>query len=322
MYQFGVQENKNIGWELENHILTNLFFTTENDSNFLDERFPFHKRYGSRFILTNCKEFVLSFSPKFRFSIFNDCLIGNKNGNIHRIKHINLMIILNKKARKKDYLSLLNIETKESLQIGNAFVDTSFFYGVKTSRTDLQEKSFLAGQFANIFLLPGLRETTIGEFINKNRDIILKAFSCKSLLYEPTFEWIEGSSDTNEKNINPDLIVESRDGRFDIYDLKTALLEKNNITKGGQRRRRFIDYVYEGIAQLANYEKYFTFEGNKQLVRNKYNIEVSNPDLILVVGNYENVRPEEIEQAKRALRSNYYIIDYDTLNAMFLKSSS
>jgi hypothetical protein len=57
-------------------------------------------------------------------------------------------------------------------------------------------------------------------------------------------------------------------------------------------------------------------------VRNKYNIEVSNPDLILVVGNYENVRPEEIEQAKRALRSNYYIIDYDTLNAMFLKSSS
>ncbi len=115
-------------------------------------------------------------------------------------------------------------------------------------------------------------------------------------------------------------MVELSDGSFDIYDLKTAAIDKQSITKGGHRRRRFIDYVQEGIAQLVNYKEYFKFEKNQQLAQQKYKIKVSEPTLILVVGNYDNAEKEEIREASRTLPEKCYIIDYDTLNAMFFNA--
>jgi hypothetical protein len=129
--------------------------------------------------------------------------------------------------------------------------------------------------------------------------------------------WIEKLHQNKDEAINPDLLIEREDGYFDIYDLKTAALDKTSITKGNRARRRFIDYVNEGIAQLANYEEYFTFPKNQELAWQKYQVKVRNPQLVLVVGNFENVNKEEIEEASRAIR-NITIIDYDTLMQLFL----
>jgi hypothetical protein len=95
-------------------------------------------------------------------------------------------------------------------------------------------------------------------------------------------------------------------------------LDTSSVTRDEHSRRRFIDVVAEGVAQLANYEDYFKHEANRRFADEKYGAKVDNPTLYLIVGNYENSSGEEIEEASRSLKSNYRIIDYDTLNAMFL----
>jgi hypothetical protein len=115
-------------------------------------------------------------------------------------------------------------------------------------------------------------------------------------------------------------MIERNDGFYDIYDLKTALLNKTSITKGERSRRRFIDYVEEGVAQLANYSEYFDYSKNCQFASEKYGIKVKNPNLVLVVGNFENANKTEIQEASRRLK-NLTIIDYDSFLQLFLLSS-
>ena len=89
-------------------------------------------------------------------------------------------------------------------------------------------------------------------------------------------------------------------------------------TKGGHSRRRFIDYVGEGIAQLANYKQYFSYPANANYAKGKYGVETNSPQLILIIGNYENVDIQEIKEASRHMRDNYTIIDWDSLNVAYL----
>ena len=66
--------------------------------------------------------------------------------------------------------------------------------------------------------------------------------------------------------------------------------------------------------------KYFSFPENAIAAQEKYRISVRNPKLILVVGSYDNAPFSEVSQASRQLRPNIEIIDYDTLNAMFISA--
>jgi hypothetical protein len=49
---------------------------------------------------------------------------------------------------------------------------------------------------------------------------------------------------------------------------------------------------------------------------------VRDPQLTLIVGNYENVAEQEITEAARMLGEDtvFRIIDFDTLSAMYIKS--
>jgi uncharacterized protein with GYD domain len=201
-------------------------------------------------------------------------------------------------------------------------ITTKDLFGVQYVENIDHQSQLLSGQFANMFLIPNVRETTIGEFLKANPHIINKAFNCKRSVYEPELEWIEGNEESpNEKAINPDLMIEREDGFFDIVDLKTIKDESKNITKGQHKRRRFIDYVGEGIAQLSNYKEYFTYEKNRSHAFSKYGIKVENPKLILVVGSYDNVNAKEVREACRAYKEELEIRDYDTLNTSYLQNS-
>ncbi|EPU1201600.1 hypothetical protein ACVUNX_005261, partial [Klebsiella pneumoniae] len=86
-----------------------------------------------------------------------------------------------------------------------------------------------------------------------------------------------------------------------------------------RRRRRFIDDVDEGIAQLDNYEEYFTYDGNKKYALDKYNVSISEPRKILIIGNVENTVLIEVEQALRGRKDNL-VIDYDSLISYYVGS--
>lgn len=167
----------------------------------------------------------------------------------------------------------------------------------------------------------GVHETSIGAFLSAHPEIITKGLSCLNFYYEPTFPWLEHDGSVEDKFINPDLLVQRLDGHFDIVDLKLAGLEKKKLTKGQRKRRRFIDYVSEGLAQLANYEFYCSFDKNKEFIYNKYGIPVDRPKLHLVVGSQENVDPAEVREALRTYDSDRFsVIDYDSLVRAYLIS--
>ncbi len=315
LYQFDSgQEGPTFHLNGRNTGFKNLWISREVDSEYLKKRFGFQDKWLTQLHFEGGRGALLSFGKEFKSCFIDNCIIVNRFEEIYRVKHVLHMIIIKKKQTKQDYLDELLERLKVRLKT------TDDLFGVHFCESELDESYVLASQFANIFLLPGLRETTIGEFLKNNPIFIKKAFSCKGFLYEPEFRWIEGNPDNTEKSIKPDLMLERTDGYFDICDLKTASLDRLRITKGGRSRRRFIDYVEEGISQLANYEEYFKFEKNKGFAKANHNIKVIEPNLFLIVGSYENTTKEEIKEAARRLKPNFKVIDYDTLNALFLQS--
>jgi hypothetical protein len=190
--------------------------------------------------------------------------------------------------------------------------------GIYTVSPGQNERLLLGGQLQNMYLFPGLHETTIGEFLLKHPDVLRAAFHTDVFLYEKSLKWIEHDGTVRERTINPDLFIKRPDGHFDIYDLKTALLDRARITKGDRNRRRFVDVVNEGIAQLKNYEWYFTFSKNAEWAQSEFGISVCRPQLTLVVGSWENVDLKEVSEALRSAPENVSIVDYDTMVHIFM----
>jgi antiviral defense system Shedu protein SduA len=275
----------------------------------VQKRFPFVQNISSRLVRSGGRGGVFAFGESFKSAKIDDCILVNRYLGAVRVKHILHMTIVRKSMLAKQYEQWLR----------KFLCEETILSGVLTCKSDRAQDYMLAGQFANIFLFNRLRETTIGEFLKTNPEIIIRAIGTKQFVYEPYLLWVDGPPENTDPAINPDLLIERDDGYYDIYELKTAVLDRESITKGMRRRRRFIDYVEEGIAQLSNYAEYFKYSKNRQFALEKYNIRVDNPNLVLVVGNMENADKAEVEEACRRL-NRITIIDYDSLMQLFLRS--
>ena len=186
--------------------------------------------------------------------------------------------------------------------------------GLSISKRASKIASWKALELHTLILSDGIRETTIGDYYFRNPEVAKAAFGTDNFVYEPSLKWIEHDGSVDDVAINPDMLIERDDGYFDIVDLKLAGLRRVNLTKGERRRRRFVDYVAEGIAQLNHYESYFQFKRNAEWALEKYNIRVKDPNLILVVGNQENFILQEVNQALMAYKSEKLIvIDHETI---------
>lgn len=127
----------------------------------------------------------------------------------------------------------------------------------------------------------------------------------------------DSSPDPNEKAVNPDLFVQRADGYWDVYDLKLPLLTRRGVTVGPRKRRRFIQTIEEGIAQLAHYKEFFDVQENRSATLSKYGVEFKDPAYGLIVGTYESVNAHRVREASRRL-GRFEIIDYDSLLQLYL----
>jgi hypothetical protein len=309
--QFGVEETDPL-YIFERGVLSwhGVIFAHEVDFNELLKRFPNYSRRPN-FTRVGGKGSLFKFGEDFEAMSWHDCVLINRCDAAIRIKHFLQLLIVNSNISIKNYNEFLKGITKDNgVVIPGIWICDS-----------IQHKAVLtAGQLSNLYLSPKLRETTIGEFIRLHPDVVQRAFDSPRYVYEPLLPWKNKSHKIEAEAINPDLMVQRRsDGYFDIIDLKTAALDRKLITKDQQSRRRFIDYVEEGIAQLAHYAEYFQYGENCKYAENQYDIKVSDPKLILVVGNYENANPEQMREASRKLKG-FQIIDYDSLINLYLYS--
>lgn len=253
---------------------------------------------------------ALSFGDNFISTGIENSTLINQRKNLFRTKNILSMYIFAKRTTKSQVIGLYNNTIKDNEVKGIHTVSNGNI--VKT----------VVSQFQNMYLQPGLRETTIGDFIKTHPEIIKLAFNARRFEYEPSLEWHEHDGTCQDKYINPDLMIENESGQWDIYDLKTALLDRARITKDERKRRRFIDYVDEGIAQLANYREYFKYKKNQDHAREKFKMHVSEPKLVLVVGSWDNFDSDEVNQASRQLDKSIDFIDYDTFSQLILNGAN
>lgn len=275
------------------------------------ERLPFYSKFYTRFGGAD-NDGIIDIGRNGHKITFEDCICVSAEKGAIRCRYFQFAAVCGKSglsisSLQEFYNSILRIEEGKEI------------VGVRYAASD--EKIWKSAQLQTLFMSNGVHETSIGAFLSAHSEIITKGLSCLNFYYEPTFPWLEHDGSVEDKFINPDLLVQRLDGHFDIVDLKLAGLEKKKLTKGQRKRRRFIDYVSEGLAQLANYEFYCSFDKNKEFIYNKYGISVDRPKLHLVVGSQENVDPAEVREALRAYDSDRFsVIDYDSLVRAYLIS--
>lgn len=177
-----------------------------------------------------------------------------------------------------------------------------------------------AASFASLATVDRIGETTITHFLESNASLLKTALGGAEIIPQPLLEWLEGNPDSEEAAIQPDFLLIDDAGNVHLCEVKLPLLERRSLTTGGHKRRRFVGAVMDGIAQLANYREYLSFESHRQLLADRYHVKVKNPRSILIVGSAENYDPEEIRQARRSITS-LELVDYDTLRALYLVRS-
>jgi hypothetical protein len=294
-------------------VLTDLLFTRTEETPALVSRLPsirgFERRYNLR--RPDGAGSLIAFTRAVECCVLKSCSFVNAREGIFRLKSVHFAPILHKDVNP----AIVSTVLKRDLPPKTAC-------GVVERSNAVATAMLLSGQFQSLYLSPTVHETTIGSFLSAHPQLITNALGAVDHIYEPTLPWVDKPSGVDREAINPDMLLRRPDGFWDIVDFKTAALDRTNLTKGGHARRRFIDYVYEGLAQLANYADYFSFPANLALAQQKYEkygIKISEPRLVLVVGSTENCDPSEVRQALRA-HSNAEIIDYDTLLGAYTAS--
>ena len=287
----------------------NLYAGGEFDEATVRSRFPFIDYAPSRIaVMLRGGHTAVSFSGVVGLAIFDNCLFINLTNGIIRAKYIQHACVITKAMTPLEYQHYLF----------EIFCDQRNVFcvrGVNTTDSELYWKMNVAAQFANLYLVPELREPTIGEFFRQHPEFVRVAFGTEQYVYQPHLKWMEGGA-PGAISI-PDLLIRREDGFWDIFDLKRPLTGRSRIVRGAKNRRRFISPVIEGAAQLADYEEYFHYENNQRYAEERYNIRVQDPRLVLVVGNGENVDMDEVNEARRMLRS-IDIMSYDELLMRFV----
>lgn len=289
------------------------------DSSELEDRFPAIKNYHGGLVGPEMQGSFAEFSPDLEAIFFQDCIASDQLGDANRIKHVLFFGLFARKLSE----ARMRSELERCFNNGKGHLGSHIPIGVTEYDQNQDQNYMTMVQLQSLFLSSGVHETSIGGFLNSHPELVKRVFGTDDFVYEPTFEWIEHDGQVTETAINPDLLVKRKDGYFDIVDLKLAGITKRSLTKGKRSRRRFVDYVNEGLNQLANYEEYFSFEKNAELAANKYGVKVFEPRLILVVGNQENMNEEEVREALRIYKGRKLtIINYDTVAQMAVSGKS
>lgn len=311
-YLFGMEDDR------PTNVLTrftSLNLTCDYPDDALEHRFP-----GVRAIFDS-KPSLLGMSDRathlplnaerLRSVMLDNCMLSGRSGNLVRPKFVNFFYACSVEADAVKVASDL-------AQI--APVHNDRVIGVQIASPEHSEAMCTAAGFATLYL-QGARETTVTAFIEKHSEIIEKVFGADKVYYQVELPWKEGNPDPKEVSIQPDVLLRTKGGDWKIVEFKLPLLDKKSLTASDHARRRLTLSVGDGVAQLGNYEEYFTFPQNLAAAQEALKVMLGVPELVLVVGSDENYKADEIREATRMSRT-FDLIDYDTLMRLYLAAAT
>ncbi|HFS1363927.1 TPA: Shedu anti-phage system protein SduA domain-containing protein [Raoultella ornithinolytica] len=289
--------------------ISNIMFSDEEAKKFHDAQGNvLSNKFKTLFKINDGITHLVGFSKGFKSFLVSDCLLSYISNNIYRLRYINQLMMFNLGLNEEEIISDM---TYYIWNEGGEVLGVRYF-------SDERELPWVkASYLMNLVLNDKIHETTIGDYLNDHSDILLKALGYKNMIYEPSLKWLEKTRDNPDTYINPDALLQRGDDFYDICDFKKGLTKRKSLTKDERRRRRFVDEVNEGLAQLDNYEEYFTFALNARYAMEYFNVKVSTPKKILIIGNIENAKQDEIEQSLRG-RNNVLVVDYDSLVSSYI----
>lgn len=289
--------------------ISNIMFSDKESMGLHDSQGnTLSRKFETRFVLGGPLTHLMGFSKQSKSCLVSECMLSYVKNNIYRLRYIHQLMMFNSELNEDEIISDMDsfIESENDEVFGvHYFSDEKELPWVKAS------------YLMNLVLNDKIHETTIGDYLNDHSDILLKALGYKKIVYEPSLKWLEKTSDNPDIYINPDALLQREDGFYDICDFKKGLAKRKSLTKDERKRRRFVDEVNEGLAQLDNYEEYFTYALNAQHAIERFNVNVLSPMKILIIGNIENAKQDEIKQSLRG-RSNVLVVDYDSLVASYI----
>ncbi|MFF0265147.1 hypothetical protein [Kribbella sp. NPDC004536] len=250
----------------------------------LTERFPAAANLiGDEFVGPG--EELLQFAPG-NYSTFDRTLLVHTAGDSLRAHWVNFAIAIHRSEPADKYLDFL-----QSYSNARPHLDP-----IGTLSLPIDPAVLKADPFESTYLAHGLQDSTVEEFLDKHEEILLSAFGATKLVREPALG-----------DLHPDFILERADGSHVIGRLELPVVDTTN---GKKRRRVFRLPVQESAAELATYADYLKTADNRSQVKSKYDVEVTDPRLLLIVPSQEIVTPAP----------GVEVVDYDTILRLHLAS--
>jgi hypothetical protein len=89
-----------------------------------------------------------------------------------RVKDVLYMTIVSRKFSEQEYMS----ELPQQIRWGDPLL------AVKPCSEGQAERLRIAGQFANLFLMKSVHETTIGQFLDTHKEVLKKALGTRRFI--------------------------------------------------------------------------------------------------------------------------------------------
>jgi hypothetical protein len=292
--------------------LCGLTVATPRDHDQVCRRFPYLDIDPSQQpVLTGSAENAIYFQSEDCLASVERCLFINRQGSMFRFKYASSACVISKDVIAHEF------EQEFQDMLERALINNRGLLGT-TTVFQHRRREAAAIRFASLCQSQHIRETTLDSWLARHPELLCEAFGCTKAIRHPRLRIIERVSSEDVAYLEPDYMLQHATSECDIVDLKRPRQDLGRITKAASERRRFIDYVQEGIAQLAAYKEYFAHAAHRRYALDEYGIQVTNPKLYLVVGTYENASPQEISEAARSLRPEFTVIDYDSIVALYL----
>lgn len=287
---FGVEKSSWSGGYIANNFDADLFakkfgFATPHTGlHIFDAEIPIQIRPEANFIAFNNIDFIRSTGPRIWF------------------RTVVSAFVIQKSVSRKAFINWLLEECNSNLRNRWAVGMT---VGVDSS-TQQFAKQLLSLSNQNV------KEASLDKFIQKHAEHFASVLDYKQLLSQKTLKWID-RQDFDPVESRPDYLMERDDGYFDILDLKTGCTKLQSLTKGGQARIRFTDYVDELIAQLVTYERYFDSQENREWAYRELGIRTKDITLIGVVGNQNNLVRNEVDVVLQRYKNKLFVLSYNDI---------
>lgn len=263
-------------------------------------------------IIANAEKFKIPIviAPEADYLLFNDIDIFETNGICVHYRILPSAFVIRKPVDESELKKSFEYLTTSNLQF---FQFSNRIVGINTGLNSSVEH--FADQLFGLST-QDTKEAIIDKFIQEHADYFAIALGYKSALSQKELKWIKKAGNDPDVSI-PDFLMEREDGYFDILDIKTGATKYKSITKSkksgknGKVRMRFIDYASELIAQLKDYERYFSYEENINYAHETYGIKIKDLKLIGVIGNYNNFDRGEVDSSldkENVLVFSYYDI--------------